>query len=50
MSLRARRVHQVGNFAKRILVHDNSNYGNSAICSSPAVSGNPNIRFMFWIA
>ena len=27
-----------------------SSHGNSAICSSPAVSGSPNIRFMFWIA
>ncbi len=25
-------------------------HGNSAICSSPMVSGNPSIRFMFWIA
>ena len=37
--------------AQRILVHGpRSGYGNSAICSNPAVSGNPNIRFMFWIA
>jgi hypothetical protein len=36
---------------QRLLVHRfTSRYGNSAICSSPAVSGNPNIRFMFWIA
>ena len=36
---------------KGIFVHDDfSSYGNSAICSSPVVSGNPNIRFMFWIA
>src|SRR6185503_4637922 len=36
---------------KRVLVHrGTSHHGNSAICSSPAVSGNPNIRFMFWIA
>ena len=36
---------------QRLLVHrGTSHYGNSAICSSPAVSGSPNIRFMFWIA
>ncbi len=36
---------------QRLFVHRRTlRHGNSAICSSPIVSGNPNIRFMFWIA
>src|SRR4029450_2076580 len=37
-------------FQRRFVPPCTSPYGNSAICSSPAVSGKPNIRFMFWIA
>ena len=35
---------------RRFVHRSTSRHGNSAICSSPAVSGSPNIRFMFWIA
>src|SRR6185437_6582394 len=35
---------------QRIVVHVGLPHGNNAICSSPVVSGPPNIRFMFWMA
>src|SRR4029077_4033322 len=35
---------------KGSLVHSPSCHETSAICSSPAASGKPNIKFMFWIA